>query len=46
MEECKINIGTLSEDVLNKLAVMLDNSTCGWRQLANAVSEQPKFRCR
>ncbi|XP_051233969.1 MALT paracaspase 2 [Dicentrarchus labrax] len=45
MEECKRSIGTLSEEVLNKLAKMLDNSTCGWRQLANAVSEQPKFRC-
>uniref|UniRef100_A0A8D0A9H9 Scaffold attachment factor B n=1 Tax=Sander lucioperca TaxID=283035 RepID=A0A8D0A9H9_SANLU len=45
MEECKMSIGTLSEQVLNRLAKMLDNSTCGWRQLANAVSEQAKFRC-
>ncbi|XP_034738304.1 MALT paracaspase 2 [Etheostoma cragini] len=45
MEECKMNIGTLSEQVLNRLSKMLDNSTCGWRQLANAVSEQAKFRC-
>lgn len=41
-----MSIGALSEDVLNKLSKMLDNSACGWRQLANAVSEQPKFRCR
>lgn len=40
-----MSVGTLSEDVLNKLSKMLDNSTCGWRQLAYAVSEQPKFRC-
>ncbi|XP_070688146.1 MALT paracaspase 2 [Pempheris klunzingeri] len=45
MEECKMSIGALSEDVLNRLSKMLDNSTCGWRQLANAVSEQPKFHC-
>ncbi|XP_073332580.1 MALT paracaspase 2 [Pagrus major] len=45
MEEGRMSIGTLSEDVLNKLSQMLDNSACGWRQLANAVSEQPKFRC-
>ncbi|XP_039666918.1 MALT paracaspase 2 isoform X2 [Perca fluviatilis] len=45
MEECKMSIGTLSEQVLIRLAKMLDNSTCGWRQLANAVSEQAKFRC-
>uniref|UniRef100_A0A671VNH0 MALT paracaspase 2 n=1 Tax=Sparus aurata TaxID=8175 RepID=A0A671VNH0_SPAAU len=45
MEEGRMSIGALSEDVLNKLSKMLDNSACGWRQLANAVSEQPKFRC-
>uniref|UniRef100_A0A3Q4M1Y8 MALT paracaspase 2 n=1 Tax=Neolamprologus brichardi TaxID=32507 RepID=A0A3Q4M1Y8_NEOBR len=45
MEEWKRSIGTLSDEILIKLAKMLDNSTCGWRQLANAVSEQPKFRC-
>ncbi|KAM9358084.1 MALT paracaspase 2 [Symphorus nematophorus] len=45
MEELKMSIGTLREDVLNKLSKMLDNSTCGWRQLANAVSENQKFRC-
>ncbi|KAM9385111.1 MALT paracaspase 2 isoform 2-T2 [Pholidichthys leucotaenia] len=41
----KRSIGSLSEDVLNKLSVMLDNSTCGWRQLADAVSELPRLRC-
>lgn len=46
MGECKVDLGTLGEDVLNRLAMMLDNLTCGWRQLATAVSEQPKFRCR
>ncbi|GAA6221547.1 mucosa-associated lymphoid tissue lymphoma translocation protein 1-like [Lates japonicus] len=45
MEESKMSIGTLSEEVLNRLSKMLDNSTCGWRQLADAVSEQPNFRC-
>ncbi|XP_029286277.1 MALT paracaspase 2 isoform X2 [Cottoperca gobio] len=45
MEECKMRVGSLSEQVLNSLSKMLDNPTCGWRQLANAVSEQPKFRC-
>ncbi|XP_076582458.1 MALT paracaspase 2 [Chaetodon auriga] len=45
VEEWKMSVGTLSEDVLSKLSKMLDNTTCGWRQLACAVSEQPKFRC-
>lgn len=45
MEEGKTVLGALSEEVLNRLSKMLDNSTCGWRQLANAVSQQPKFRC-
>ncbi|XP_028260528.1 MALT paracaspase 2 [Parambassis ranga] len=40
-----MNISTLKEDVLNKLSKMLDNSTCGWRQLANAASEHPRFHC-
>ncbi|KAL3047806.1 hypothetical protein OYC64_021887 [Pagothenia borchgrevinki] len=44
MEEGK-SIGSLTEQVLNRLSKMLDNSICGWRQLANAVSEQPRFRC-
>ncbi|KAM7012498.1 MALT paracaspase 2 [Tautogolabrus adspersus] len=45
METLKTSVGTLNEEVLKRLSKMLDNSTCGWRQLANAVSEQPKFRC-
>ncbi|XP_011613098.1 MALT paracaspase 2 isoform X1 [Takifugu rubripes] len=35
---------SLGEDIVNKLALMLDRSTCGWRQLASMVSEHPKFR--
>uniref|UniRef100_A0A3Q1FRU4 MALT paracaspase 2 n=1 Tax=Acanthochromis polyacanthus TaxID=80966 RepID=A0A3Q1FRU4_9TELE len=45
MDVWKMSIGSLSEEVLNKLSKMLDNPTCGWRQLATAASEQPKFRC-
>ncbi|XP_023260987.1 mucosa-associated lymphoid tissue lymphoma translocation protein 1-like [Seriola lalandi dorsalis] len=45
MEGWKMSIGTLSEEVLNRLAKMLDNSTCGWRQLANSLSEHPEFHC-
>ncbi|TKS74564.1 Mucosa-associated lymphoid tissue lymphoma translocation protein 1 [Collichthys lucidus] len=41
----KMSVGTLNEQVLNKLAKMLDNSSCGWRQLAKAVSEQPRLSC-
>ncbi|XP_034035645.1 MALT paracaspase 2 isoform X2 [Thalassophryne amazonica] len=44
MEEWRLSsIGTLSEEVLNKLAKMLDNASCGWRQLAKAVAEEPRF---
>lgn len=46
MEEEKTRIGSLEQDVLNKLALMLDRATCGWRQLAGAASEHPRFRCR
>nr|XP_020462771.1 mucosa-associated lymphoid tissue lymphoma translocation protein 1-like [Monopterus albus]XP_020462772.1 mucosa-associated lymphoid tissue lymphoma translocation protein 1-like [Monopterus albus] len=45
MEEWTRSIGTLSDHVLASLSKMLDNSTCGWRQLADAMSEHPKFRC-
>uniref|UniRef100_A0A3B5B4T4 Mucosa-associated lymphoid tissue lymphoma translocation protein 1 homolog n=1 Tax=Stegastes partitus TaxID=144197 RepID=A0A3B5B4T4_9TELE len=45
MDGWKMGIGSLSEEVLNKLSKMLDNPTHGWRQLAHAASEQPKFRC-
>uniref|UniRef100_A0A8C6T351 MALT paracaspase 2 n=1 Tax=Neogobius melanostomus TaxID=47308 RepID=A0A8C6T351_9GOBI len=38
------SVGTLREDALRRLATMLDNSTCGWRQLAHVMSEDPKFR--
>ncbi|XP_061680702.1 MALT paracaspase 2 isoform X2 [Syngnathoides biaculeatus] len=45
MEEFNYSLANLPEDVLDRLGKMLDNSTCGWRQLAQAVSEAPKFRC-
>ncbi|XP_043985949.1 MALT paracaspase 2 isoform X1 [Gambusia affinis] len=38
-------ISSLGEEGLNKLSKMLDNSSCGWRQLANAATEHPQFRC-
>ncbi|XP_077573269.1 MALT paracaspase 2 isoform X2 [Stigmatopora nigra] len=38
-------LANLGEEVLDKLAKMLDNVTCGWRQLAHVVCEDPKFRC-
>ncbi|XP_029003513.1 MALT paracaspase 2 [Betta splendens] len=40
-----MSVGSLGEEALNRLSVMLDNATCGWRQLASMTSEQPKFRC-
>ncbi|XP_032429100.1 MALT paracaspase 2 isoform X1 [Xiphophorus hellerii] len=40
-----MNISSLGEEGLNKLSKMLDNSSCGWRQLANAATEHPQFRC-
>lgn len=46
MEEEKTSVGSLEPEVLKKLALMLDRATCGWRQLAGAVSEHPRFRCR
>uniref|UniRef100_A0A3Q1HEJ0 MALT paracaspase 2 n=1 Tax=Anabas testudineus TaxID=64144 RepID=A0A3Q1HEJ0_ANATE len=39
-----MSVGALSEEALNRLSVMLDNAACGWRQLANMMSEHPKFR--
>ncbi|XP_047442202.1 MALT paracaspase 2 [Mugil cephalus] len=45
MEELKMSVATLGEDVFIRLSKMLDNSTCGWRQLAKATSEHPNFRC-
>ncbi|XP_066504232.1 MALT paracaspase 2 [Hoplias malabaricus] len=44
MEECNLGLDTLSDIALTRLAEMLDNSKCGWRQLAEAVTEQPQFR--
>lgn len=46
MEEEKMSVGSLEPEVRKKLALMLDRATCGWRQLAGAVSEHPRFRCR
>ncbi|XP_071389612.1 MALT paracaspase 2 [Centroberyx affinis] len=44
MGDWNLSVGTLSEAALVRLAEMLDN-TCGWRQLASVVNEQPRFRC-
>ncbi|KAK7889751.1 hypothetical protein WMY93_025311 [Mugilogobius chulae] len=44
MDQWKVPLGTLREDALKTLSKMLDNSTCGWRQLAHVMSEDPKFR--
>ncbi|CAG07960.1 unnamed protein product, partial [Tetraodon nigroviridis] len=38
-------VASLDQGVLNKLALMLDRATRGWRQLAGALSEHPRFRC-
>lgn len=46
MGERKMYLGALGEDVVEKLGAMLDNLTCGWKQLAHAVSEHPNLRCR
>lgn len=46
MGERRIDLGALGGNVLDKLGAMLDNLTCGWRQLAHVVSEQPNLRCR
>ncbi|KAM8873859.1 MALT paracaspase 2 isoform 2-T2 [Spinachia spinachia] len=41
-----MTVGSLSEQVVDRLSQMLDNNTsCGWRHLADAVAEQPQFRC-
>uniref|UniRef100_A0A8B9LKY3 Mucosa-associated lymphoid tissue lymphoma translocation protein 1 homolog n=1 Tax=Astyanax mexicanus TaxID=7994 RepID=A0A8B9LKY3_ASTMX len=44
MEDSNLGLETLSEVALSRLAEMLDNSSCGWRQLAEAVTQQPQFR--
>ncbi|XP_067085895.1 MALT paracaspase 2 isoform X1 [Osmerus mordax] len=45
MCDWNIGLGTLSEEALSRLAHLLDNSDCGWRQLASMVTEQPRYRC-
>uniref|UniRef100_A0A8C8HID6 MALT paracaspase 2 n=1 Tax=Oncorhynchus tshawytscha TaxID=74940 RepID=A0A8C8HID6_ONCTS len=45
MGDWNLSIGTLSEGAQSRLADMLDNAKCGWRQLANVVTEEPRFRC-
>ncbi|XP_024134292.1 MALT paracaspase 2 isoform X2 [Oryzias melastigma] len=45
MDGFKMCIDALKENVLIKLSQMLDNSTCGWRQLATAAAKHPKFQC-
>ncbi|KAG9350691.1 hypothetical protein JZ751_024580 [Albula glossodonta] len=45
MGDWNLGLGTLREVVLSRLADLLDNPKCGWRQLADAVSMQPQFRC-
>ncbi|KAL2089816.1 hypothetical protein ACEWY4_014504 [Coilia grayii] len=45
MADWNLGMGTLSEANLNGLAVMLDNAKCGWKQLATAAKDQPRFRC-
>ncbi|KAJ3599128.1 hypothetical protein NHX12_033091 [Muraenolepis orangiensis] len=39
------NLATLSEDALSRLCEMLDNPTCGWRQLAEAVKTHAQVCC-
>ncbi|KAJ8278617.1 hypothetical protein COCON_G00056830 [Conger conger] len=45
MSDWNMGLVTLREGVLSKLADLLDNPKCGWRQLADAVNTQPQFRC-
>ncbi|KAL4608030.1 hypothetical protein GN956_G24887 [Arapaima gigas] len=45
MGDWTLELGTLGEGILSRLADMLDNPNRGWRQLAAAVTEQPRFRC-
>ncbi|XP_076009546.1 MALT paracaspase 2 [Genypterus blacodes] len=44
MEDLRPSVGSLGDGAMSRLANMLDNSACGWRQLALAVSEQPGLR--
>ncbi|KAK1806061.1 hypothetical protein P4O66_013105 [Electrophorus voltai] len=43
MGDWNVGLETLSEVALHKLADMLNNSNCGWRKLAKAVTDQPQF---
>nr|XP_057929128.1 MALT paracaspase 2 isoform X2 [Doryrhamphus excisus] len=45
MEECSSTVANLGEEVMDRLAKMLDDASCGWRELATAVSEQPELHC-
>ncbi|XP_061832216.1 MALT paracaspase 2 [Nerophis lumbriciformis] len=45
MDQSRASIGDLEKEVMDMLAKMLDNNTCGWRHLAAAASEQPKLLC-
>ncbi|XP_061739213.1 MALT paracaspase 2 isoform X3 [Nerophis ophidion] len=45
MDKSTAGIGDLEKEVMDMLGRMLDNNTCGWRQLAAAASEQPKLLC-
>ncbi|KAG5276112.1 hypothetical protein AALO_G00128020 [Alosa alosa] len=45
MADWNRGVGTLNETELNRLAVLLDNAKCGWKQLAKAATDQPRFRC-
>ncbi|KPP56844.1 hypothetical protein Z043_125497 [Scleropages formosus] len=45
MADWTLELGALGDGVLGRLADMLDNPKRGWRQLAAAVTERPRFRC-
>lgn len=46
MADWNQGVGTLSEAHRNGLAALLDNAKCGWKQLATAAKDDPRFRCR
>ncbi|KAM9831402.1 MALT paracaspase 2 [Neosynchiropus ocellatus] len=45
MDMWNMNILRLDEKVLDRLSLLLDNATCGWKQLACAASQDPKLCC-
>ncbi|XP_063056236.1 MALT paracaspase 2 [Engraulis encrasicolus] len=45
MADWNQGVGTLSEAHRNGLAALLDNAKCGWKQLATAAKDDPRFRC-